>query len=459
LEWLYNRCLNADPGDDLPSNLAVDIKVGWARLLSRAASVREAAFAAGLRPTKLDDDSRMAGVASTTAGVETLLDGLARRLDAVDKRLGILVAASEAAPPASPQQRGLVNVFVGEAKTEIRIANTEIKADAKVDFSALARAIDRLADLTGDFVETVRDFGPMVTRAVSAGAEAILKGTLRVTRGLRTIVWRVRRQSTVTGLPRPGMIERDSIASAGTDGPDVVWVPPGSFTMGAADDEGEDDAVKDWLKRHSRPPTRISFARGVWVGRYPVTVAQFRAFAQSPAGRRIGNEEWDAVDFQAKDRDRHPVVNVSWLDAQAYVDWLSAETGRRYRLLSEAEWEYACRAGSETARYWGDAWDPSRAHAGGDVRGTLPVGRFEPNDWGLHDMLGNVWEWTADWWNDDLAGQPADGRARQSGDKTLRVVRGGPSDIQPEFVRAADRDRIDPENRNDSLGFRVARTF
>ena len=174
------------------------------------------------------------------------------------------------------------------------------------------------------------------------------------------------------------------------------------------------------------------------------------------------------------------MINVSWEDAQEYVRWLSRETGEEYRLLSEAEWEYVARAGTQTARYWGESESGQCRYGNGRdatanveleydfltpvscsdgyVR-TAPVGLFEPNAFGLYDVLGNVWEWTQDCWNDSYSGAPPDGSAWRSGDCSARVLRGGSWGIRPRNLRSASRFRYSAGNRSFSDGFRVARTI
>ncbi len=174
-----------------------------------------------------------------------------------------------------------------------------------------------------------------------------------------------------------------------------------------------------------------------------------------------------------------PVVCVNWADAQAYVAWLSETTGARYRLPSEAEWEYAARAGTQTARYWGDgaaggctyanAADSTlkEEHRGwavaacrdGEVNTSL-VGSYRANAFGLHDMLGNVWEWVEDCWHDDYTGAPSDGEAWTSdGDCERRVLRGGSWSHGPRNVRSANRNWSDRDNRLFNNGFRVVRAL
>jgi hypothetical protein len=161
-------------------------------------------------------------------------------------------------------------------------------------------------------------------------------------------------------------------------------------------------------------------------------------------------------------RGRQPVIDVSWHDAQDYVAWLSKRTGKAYRLLSEAEWEYAAQAGTgREAKVTPGAGQALCAGCGSrwDNKQTAPVGSFPANGFGLHDMLGNVWEWTADCRNESHAGAPADGSARTEGDCSRRVLRGGSWNSNSEQSRSTDRARLTAVNRYDYIGFRVARTL
>ena len=157
-------------------------------------------------------------------------------------------------------------------------------------------------------------------------------------------------------------------------------------------------------------------------------------------------------------------MRIRWSDAQAYVSWLSRQTGKPYRLPSESEWEYAARAGTGTKYHWGDRIGRNRSNCDGcgsewDGSRTAPVGSFSPNAWGLHDMHGNVLEWAADCYNRSYAGAPTDGSAWLSGDCAGRVVRSGGWDSAPRFIRAAYRSRADPNFIVDVIGFRVALTL
>jgi formylglycine-generating enzyme required for sulfatase activity len=167
-------------------------------------------------------------------------------------------------------------------------------------------------------------------------------------------------------------------------------------------------------------------------------------------------------------RDRRPAINVSWNDAKAYIAWLNGKLGLEgqrdaYRLPSEAEWEYACRAGTTTPFSFGAAISRSQAQfsAGsfGSAEQTVPVGSFPANAFGLHDMHGNVWEWCEDAWNANYKGAPTDGSAWLTGDVSSRVSRGGSWYYNPSLLRSARRTGNASDNRNGDGGFRVARTL
>ena len=163
--------------------------------------------------------------------------------------------------------------------------------------------------------------------------------------------------------------------------------------------------------------------------------------------------------MQGWGRGGRPVINVDWEDAKAFVAWLSVQTGQRYRLLSEAEWEYACRAGTTTRYWWGDEITPENANYGQNVGKTSEVGKYPANPFGLYDMHGNVWEWVEDCWNDSYEGAPDDGSAWTSGDCRRRVLRGGSWDSDPGILRSACRVGIDTDGRYNTVGLRVARTL
>lgn len=251
--------------------------------------------------------------------------------------------------------------------------------------------------------------------------------------------------------------EKEKAAKPGSDFteckkgcPVMIMVPPGKFFMGSP--ETEPDRYSDEGPQHE-----VTIAKPFAVSKFEVTFDEWDACVAAAACPQAA-DRWG--------RGQMPVINVSWDDAEAYVRWLSWLTGKEYRLLSEAEWEYAARARTTTRYFWGD--DPGKGNANclgcgseWDGRQTAPVGSFKPNAFGLYDMHGNVWPWVEDVWHDNYEGEPPlDGSAwLQGGDASRRVVRGGSGSNYPQFLRAADRDRNSTVIRNSNLGFRVGRTL
>ena len=189
------------------------------------------------------------------------------------------------------------------------------------------------------------------------------------------------------------------------------------------------------------------------LGRYPVTFAEFDRFCQATGRQPPDDQRWG--------RARRPVINVNWNDAQDYCQWLSALTGTHYRLPTEAEWEYAARAGTTSDYYWegqGDAKDFAWFSENSEDK-THPVGKKKPNAFGLYDMSGNVWEWVQDCWHDNYDQAPWDGSAWQeqnNGDCTRRVLRGGSWGSDTGLVALGDRIRVLPGQPQQHIGFRLA---
>jgi formylglycine-generating enzyme required for sulfatase activity len=224
----------------------------------------------------------------------------------------------------------------------------------------------------------------------------------------------------------------------------MIRVPGGTFLMGSPPAERERSADEG--------PQRSITIQPFEVSKHEVTWAEYDAcvsVGSCPA----------ALDDRFGKGDR-PVTNVSWDDASKFVTWLSRETGKTYRLLSEAEWEYAARAGTTTAYSLGDSISNSQANYSGGLGKTTPVGTFPANSFGLHDMHGNVWEWVEDCYAENYsAGQPSDGRAYTSGSCSARVGRGGSWNSVPHSLRSAYRNVYPPTFRGNDLGFRVAGTL
>jgi len=234
--------------------------------------------------------------------------------------------------------------------------------------------------------------------------------------------------------------------------PEMVAIPGGSFMMGSPPTEiGRSEA---------EGPQHAVSVRGFASGKYEVTVSEWVAcVADGGCSRHLEEKSWTS----AARRDTHPVTNVSWEDATQYVAWLSRRTGKRYRLLSEAEWEYAARAGTTTPFYTGASITQEQANFVADDKSvyyeqTVDVGSFRPNRFGLHDMHGNAWEWVEDCYNPTYIDAPTNGAAWTSGDCSRRVVRGGSWSNLPSGIRSAFRSKSTISTRYDNYGFRVART-
>ena len=278
----------------------------------------------------------------------------------------------------------------------------------------------------------------------------------------------------------------DAFADRLTDGssaPEMVIVPAGVFQMGSPLSERGRDPGEG-------PQKTISISRPFAVGKFEVTVADYSKFVEAtdydPGGqcKTYRNDAWSLEAGRNFERPgyrqstQHPVTCVNWPAAIAYVDWLSEQTGETYRLLSEAEWEYVARAGSEQAFPFGDdansgcafmnGSDESSAIGGGSSLAmacsdgaaySARVGSYAPNNFGLHDLHGNVWEWTADAWNSSISGVFGNGAARETGESFDRVVRGGSWFTLNFWLRSASRHKFAPEDRMYDVGFRVARNL
>ena len=270
------------------------------------------------------------------------------------------------------------------------------------------------------------------------------------------------------------------------DCPQMVVMPLGAYSMGSPSKESG-------RKGTEGPEHRVTIERPFAAGRYEVTRRQFRRFVDETGHsaqdgcRTFRRGEWKLRDEDNwlepgfAQTDDHPVVCVGWEDAMDYVEWLSMKTGKSYRLLSESEWEYAARGGTQTARYWGNrasracryanVLDRSHRKKFSKVKSaihrcddgfaaTSPVGSRAKNEFGLYDMLGNVWELVEDCWHASHSESSADGSARnEGGDCSRRVVRGGSWGSTRDYVRSAVRVKVGSAIRFSDGGFRVARTL
>ena len=302
---------------------------------------------------------------------------------------------------------------------------------------------------------TRTDFDTSVDQLVALSAAGVDAGVIEAMMAAGS-----RNAAAPAGAAPPGGGDRVTPApgadaparSAGTvfrdcDGcPEMVVIPAGTFRMGCVSGR---DCFDD-----EQPVHAVMMSQPFALSKHEVTFEEYDRFTFP---NQVEDEGWG--------RGRRPVMNVSWDDAQEYVAWLSSETGARYRLPSEAEWEYAARAGTTTAYSWGNVVGNNRANckecgSQWDDRMTVPVGSFGANAWGLHDMHGNVWEWVQDCWHASYVGVPRDGSAwTVGGNCGPRVLRGGSWSNGPRSLRAAYRGGITTDIRNVDFGFRVARTL
>lgn len=255
------------------------------------------------------------------------------------------------------------------------------------------------------------------------------------------------------GLPVLALLGQPASARTFRDCPTVcrqmVEIPSGSFVMGGAPSE------EAWSGREA-PQHKVTIGYRLAVATNDITFDEWDACMADG-----GCNRYRPSDF-GFGRGKRPVITVNWHDAQSYARWLSRKTGKRYRLLSESEWEYAARGGTATSYYWGAAAGQGNAVCNGcgsewDKKTTAPAGTYPPNPFGLFDMAGNVAQWTQDCWNPTYDGAPADGSAWESGDCAKRVTRGGNWFIRPFALRSGFRREVPVDERDDIFGFRVAR--
>jgi formylglycine-generating enzyme required for sulfatase activity len=295
----------------------------------------------------------------------------------------------------------------------------------------------------------------------------------------------------VTAGQGPGSEFRDC-----PDCPIMTVIPAGQFTMGSLPGETQRRGWPANTGGNERPMHEVTISAPFALGKYEVTRGQFAAFVAATGYQATGGcmqfvrggigvvnrpeNSWRNPGFEQ--RDDEPVLCASWLDARAYVDWLANSSGQPYRLPSEAEWEYAARAGNPGPRWWGELansacayanvadlatarafnWEPNPAeiHMCDDGEAQIaPVGRYPPNPFGLHDMLGNVWEMVEDCWNPGYRGRPRDARPWLAGNCQRRIQRGGSWLNDSWRVRSGTRFWIGAGDRAVNLGFRVARSL
>jgi len=262
----------------------------------------------------------------------------------------------------------------------------------------------------------------------------------------------------------PSKFFRDRLAD-GSLGPEMVWIPAGSFRMGDIQGSGDSD---------EKPVHRVAVSKFA-LGRYEVTVGEYLRFVQA-TGRHA--PEWQEQGSKynihtgtdnhykklgnALTNKNHPIVGVSWNDATAYAEWLSRQTGKQYRLPTEAEWEYAARAGTDTKYWWGNDIGSNKANCskgscGDSFKYTAPVGSFAANQFGVYDTAGNVWEWTCSEYENKYKGKEKRCLSKKRANNVRLCFRGGSWGIDASWLRSANRNGWTAPDRSGFVGFRVAR--
>lgn len=441
------------------------------------------------------------------------LDERLRRLDSAVKIMEEVAATADMNAAAtgtniSVSQIGLINLSTRELKSDIAAARFETKiaadpgAPPTIDLGALARTLEAIRDTARELRELVQSLHTWVAPAVVAAGRIVAAGAERAWRGLKTLVSKVRYERELSQQAQDTVPEdhskpfrppleplarwREPIPGLPEEAwPDMITLPAGEFLMGGP--KGEEGSATN-----ERPQRHVTVPRPFALGRTAVTFAMWDAAMATgfvaPSGKPPDDAGWG--------RDDRPVINVSWDDAQAYCRWLNQRLGlapATYRLPSEAEWEYACRAGTKTPFSFGETISTEQANYNGsstygkgqagpynerrveldpsysflgfssrrrakEYRRTVPVGSLPANPWGLHEMHGNVWEWVEDAYGPYPA-QATDASPVMHADETERVLRGGSCFIETSGLRSAARFTDSAETVFFIYGFRVARTL
>ena len=364
----------------------------------------------------------------------------------------------------------LVPVMIEEVQLPFRFEGLHTPSllgwDGSKDFAEFRRLIDDISTILGsspiapaeaeerrkdqEVPNRWRRYGP-----VAAAAVVVILFSFVFWWPKRQETERVEKQQPLKEVPvqapaepvlSAGKVFRDRLKS-GRESPEMVEIPAGSFRMGNLQGDGSKDEL---------PVRTVRIEKLFAIGRYEVTFQEYDQFAKATNRQLPSDAGWG--------RGLRPVMNVSWQDSVEYAKWLSEQTGKRYRLPTEAEWEYAVRAATETPYWWGNQIGFGMANCNDcgsqwDWKETAPVGSFKPNPFGLYDTAGNVWERVEDCWHNNYNGAPTDGSAWKEtggGNCGQRVMRGGSWAYRPPYLRASSRHRLDADYRDSLIGFRLA---
>jgi formylglycine-generating enzyme required for sulfatase activity len=417
---------------------------------------------------------------------ETLLAAVKRELEAIKEEASASDAVTKAAVAAlkendpeieaartvderAAQMADQLLVARNFGSVAVNYVRKHGAAAATVVGAGLVRASSELKELGGKSWEAAKANLPegvgAAARILPVGLVIVLltniagpiAGLAALSGGFKQLTKAIKKLKDIGELPKERKPDREIATTPKSQrrnlfvAPEMIEVPPGEFLMGSPGDEGY---------QYERPRHEVTIKNPFAVSISPVTRGEFAAFVRATKHKIKGKKpSWRDPGFPQDDD--HPVVCVSWHDAQAYVAWLRERSGgEAYRLLSEVEWEYCCRAGTTSAYSTGESITAEQANFGENAKGTTSVFRFPPNPWGLRDMHGNVWEWCDDNWHEDYKGNPpTDGRVWAGGDASLRVLRGGSWGSNPQVLRSAYRYRFHPDGRDFNVGFRVASTL
>jgi formylglycine-generating enzyme required for sulfatase activity len=402
-----------------------------ARLAEAAARENAARAAAAKKAAAAKAAARLAAQRQAAAREAAALEAVAKQVAAREAAARESAARELAMREAAERERTAREAAAREVAAKENAARERAAKEIAAKEAAAKEAAVREATAR---IAAAREAADRLIGVRQAGAR---ESTPKMLAGFEAIG---RELGMLKNTPQFGTVFRDCAGC-----PEMVWLPQGDFVLG--------DAALD----AGRPRVAIRYALAV--GRFELSFSEWDACASAGGCRRRPSDGGWGRGWQ-------PVVNVSWLDAQQYVAWLSRRTNRRYRLLTEAEWEYAARAGTDARYWWGD--QPGRGEANcadcgskWDGRQAAPIGRFAPNPFGLYDMHGNVAEWVEDCYHDRLRDAPVDGRAWTSGcniSAESRVVRGGAWYGTARSMRSSYRTSAAVDHLDNGIGFRVART-
>jgi formylglycine-generating enzyme required for sulfatase activity len=401
------------------------------------------------------DDFHFTAPISTATEIVALKERIAKMESGQKREQQIGTGAAKEipeAPKTSPSRimstiRAMERMFEDEKRKEEeqkkqQVASPEVKLDQPVGAKPLCESYSSRSSCQFDEVCAWANDRKQCEMKNGSLADAILDEMMLrdgygiECKGIETLVGAGRR------CLKAGSIFRDC-----PDCPQMVIVPAGTFTMGSpADEEGRssDDG----------PQRKVTIVKPFAVGRFEVTFADWYACVSEKGCKHEPGDAGYGIGAG-----KRPVINVSWGDiTKEFLPWLSSKTGKTYRLLSEAEWEYAARAGTSTPFSTGRTITPDQANFDGK-RTNIEVGSFQANAFGLHDVYGNVREWVQDCYKDNYMGAPTDGSALPTADCSYRVVRGGSWSMNPRALRSASRYRFYAIDRDSAVGFRLGRTL